>query len=288
MRTYKGSDTVFNVIVIGIVTMIVLIIVLPLFHVVASSFSSTTEVAKGNVGLIPREFTLSGYLAILSNESIRTGFMNSIIYTVLGTIIQVTLQFTAAYPLARKDFKAAKVINIFLIITMFVSGGIIPTYIVVNSLGLINTIWAMIIPGCVSIFNIMIIRTYIIHSIPKEVQDAATIDGCGDFALFWRIILPLCKPVLMIMILYAVVGYWNSYFNSLLYLTDESLYPLQRIVQNLLINNDNSGLGSGEAIVLSEQLKYVSIVVTALPLLVVFPFFQKHFEKGVMIGGVKG
>ena len=163
----------------------------------------------------------------------------------------------------------------------------IPTFLLISQLRMINTIWAIIIPGCVSVFNIIVIRTYIETSIPYELQEAARIDGCGDFGIFLRVILPLSRPIILVMILYAVVGYWNNYFNALLYIQDSSLYPLQRVLQDMLVNNSSS-IGGDIDIASSEQLKYVTIVVSSIPLLVVYPFFQKYFEKGVVMGGVKG
>ena len=171
---------------------------------------------------------------------------------------------------------------------MFVSGGMIPTYLLISQLHMINTIWAIIIPGCVSVFNIIVIRTYIESSIPNEIQEAAKIDGCGDFAIFLKIIIPLSRPIIAVMILYAVVGYWNNYFNALLYVQDTSLFPLQKVLQDLLITNTSSVGGGDVDINMAEQLKYVTIVVSSLPLLVIYPFFQKYFEKGVIVGGVKG
>ena len=192
-----------------------------------------------------------------------------------------------AYPLSRKDFKGRKFLNLFLVLTMFISGGMIPTYLLITQLHLYNTMWAIILPGCISVFNIIVIRTYMESSIPKELQEAAMIDGCGDVRIFTRIVLPLCRPIIAVMILYAVVGYWNSYFNALMYVQDINLMPLQNVLNSILVSNESS-LGSGTDVNLSEQLKYVTIVVSSLPLLVVYPFFQKYFEKGVTIGGVKG
>lgn len=192
-----------------------------------------------------------------------------------------------AYPLSRKDFKGRKFLNLFLVLTMFLSGGMIPTYLLINQLHLYNTVWAIILPGCISVFNIIVIRTYMESSIPKELQEAAMIDGCGDIRIFTRIVLPLCRPIIAVMILYAVVGYWNSYFNALMYVQDVKLMPLQNVLNSILISNESS-LGSGTDVNLSEQLKYVTIVVSSLPLLIIYPFFQKYFEKGVTIGGVKG
>ena len=192
-----------------------------------------------------------------------------------------------AYPLSRKDFKGRKFLNLFLVLTMFISGGMIPTYLLITQLHLYNTMWAIILPGCISVFNIIVIRTYMESSIPKELQEAAMIDGCGDVRIFTRIVLPLCRPIIAVMILYAVVGYWNSYFNALMYVQDINLMPLQNVLNSILVSNESS-LGSGADVNLSEQLKYVTIVVSSLPLLVIYPFFQKYFEKGVTIGGVKG
>ena len=171
---------------------------------------------------------------------------------------------------------------------MFLSGGMIPTYILISELNMLDTIWAIILPGCISVFNIIVIRTYMENSISKEVQEAAMIDGCNDFNIFFRVVLPLCRPVIAIMILYAIVGYWNSYFNAMMYVQTESLLPLQNVLNNILISNESS-LGGGVAdINSSEQLKYVTIVISSLPLLIIYPFFQKYFEKGVTLGGVKG
>ena len=183
-----------------------------------------------------------------------------------------------AYPLSRPDFKGRKFLNIFLTLTMFVSGGMIPTYLLISNLGMLDTIWAIIIPGCVSVFNIIVIRTYMQNSIPAELQEAARIDGCGDFQIFLRVVLPLCRPILFVMVLYAIVGYWNNYFNALLYIQSTDLYPLQRVLQDMLVTNSGS-LGAGDPN-LQEQLKYVTIVVSSLPLLIIYPFFQKYFEKG--------
>ncbi len=284
----KGKNRIFNTIVTSLLMLLVLAVMLPLLHVLASSLSSPSSVATGKVLFWPVEFTLSGFASILRLSSIWLGFFNTMKYTLIGTFITITLQFTCAYALARKEFKARNIISIFLTLTMFVSGGMIPTYMVVKSLNMINTIWAVIIPGCVSVFNIIIIRTYIVTVIPKDVMDAASIDGCGDWYIFTKIVLPLCGPIFAVMVLYSIVGYWNSYFNAQLYLTDDSLYPLQKVLQNLLISANSSSGSIDDTQVLSEQLKYVTIVISAAPLLILYPFFQKYFEKGMMVGSVKG
>lgn len=287
-RRATKKDKIFNGILMVVMGLIALFFLIPLIHVVACSFSSADQVVAGNVGLLPIEFTLDGYKEVFSEESLSRGFLNSLFYTAVGTVIQVTLQLLCAYPLSRRDFKGRKILNIFLVLTMFVSGGMIPTYLLISQLHMINTIWAIIVPGCVSVFNIIVIRTYIESSIPNEIQEAAKIDGCGDFAIFLKIIIPLSRPIIAVMILYAVVGYWNNYFNALLYVQDTSLFPLQKVLQDLLITNTSSVGGGDVDINMAEQLKYVTIVVSSLPLLVIYPFFQKYFEKGVIVGGVKG
>ena len=282
-----STDKIFDWIINILMGAIAIMFLIPLVHVVVCSFSSVNQVIAGNVGLFPVDFTIDGYKEVFADEKLWRGFGNSLFYTFVGTIIQVTLQMLCAYPLSRRDFKGRKVVNLFLILTMFISGGMIPTYLLISKLRMLNTIWALIIPGCVSVFNIIVIRTYMETSIPFELQEAARIDGCGDFGIFCRVILPLSRPIIFVMVLYAIVGYWNNYFNSLLYIQDSSLFPLQRVLQDMLVSN-NSSIGGGTEVGKQEQLKYVTIVVSSLPLLIIYPFFQKYFEKGVVMGGVKG
>jgi len=287
-RKSKGSDKVFDIVVAVVVGLIALLFMLPLLHVVSSSFSNPDDVLSGSVGLFPVNFTLEGYSYIFKQQDIWNGFGHSILYTFLGTLIGVSCQLLCAYPLSRRDFKGKKALNIFLVITMFLGGGMIPTYLVINSLNMFNTIWALIIPGVISVFNIIVIRTYMTSSINKELQEAAMIDGCGDWSIFTKIVIPLCRPIIAVMILYSVVAYWNSYFNGLLYITNRTdLYPLQNVLNNILIRNQSITIGGG-SLALGEQLKYVTIVVSSLPLLIAYPFFQKYFEKGVTVGGIKG
>lgn len=281
-----NHEKIFDIVVAIIMGIVAILFLLPLLNVLACSFSSADKVVAGEVGLIPVDFSLDGYKQVFANGSLTRGFLNSLLYTFLGTIIQVTLQMLCAYPLSRKDFKGRKFLNIFLTLTMFISGGMIPTYLLISELQMLDTIWAIIIPGCVSVSNIIVIRTYMSTSIPNEMQEAARIDGCGDFQIFLKVILPLCRPILFVMVLYAIVGYWNNYFNALLYIQSSDLYPLQRVLQDMLVSNSGS-IGGGDPNV-QEQLKYVTIIVSSLPLLVIYPFFQKYFEKGVVMGGVKG
>ena len=286
-RKSLGSDKVFDVIVMIVTGVIAFLFLLPLINVLASSFSSADEIVAGNVGLFPVKFTLEGYRNVLKDKQIWLGFRNSLLYTLIGTLIQVTCQMLCAYPLSRKDFKGRGFLNLMLTLTMFISGGMIPSYLLITQLKMYDTIWAIILPGCISVFNIIIIRTYMSSSIPYELNEAAMLDGCGDWKLFVKIILPLSRPILLVMILYAIVGYWNSYFNALMYVQTTSKLPLQNVLNNILISNESS-LGSGMDVNAAQQLKYVTIVVSSLPLLVIYPFFQKYFEKGVTIGGLKG
>ncbi|MFA6801487.1 MAG: carbohydrate ABC transporter permease [Acholeplasmataceae bacterium] len=284
----KGSDRIFNWGIILLAFIFATITILPLLHVLASSFSSPSAVNAGRVGLLPIDFTFVSYQTVFQEDAIIRGFLNTIMYTVIGTIIQLTLQFTAAYALTRKDLKFKKFWNLFFIIPMFVSGGLIPTYLVVNALGMINTIWAMIIPGVVNLFNIIIIRTYIKSTIPWEMQESAMIDGATNWKIFLKIVLPLCKPIIAVMALYAIIGFWNAYFNSLIYITDDSLFPLQRVLQRFLISNDSGTIGGGGSEIMAQSLKYSTIVIASAPMLFLYPFFQRFFEKGLMVGSVKG
>lgn len=290
----KSRERLFNTVLNAVMVLFAFITLLPLLYVLANSFSSSDMVNAGKVGLIPKEFTLVGYKRIFADQDIMRGYLNTLLYTAIGVVLQVTLQFTAAYPLSRRDYRFKKPLNLYFIITMFISGGMIPTYLVVKSLQMINTMWAMIIPGCVGVYNIIVIRTYIQSSIPWEFQEAAMLDGCSNFALFFKIVLPLSRPILAVMVLYALVGYWNSYYNSLLYLTRKDLFPLQRVLDKILVSNEanagNAGtsIGAAEQALMNKTLKYVTIVVSSAPLLIIYPFFQKFLEKGMMIGGLKG
>lgn len=278
----------YDVVVYGIAGIMTLLFLLPLLYIVANALSDPTLVYSGKVGLIPKGFTFENVIEVFREEKLVTGFKNTVIYTGLGTIIQLILQFCLAYPLTRHDFKGKTFVNMFIAIPMFVSGGMIPSYLIVKELHLLNTMWAIILPGCVGLYNVIIIRTYIASSIPYELTEAATMDGCNVLQCFVKIVLPLGKPIICIMALYGIVGYWNSYFNSLLYTTDEKLWPLQRVLQRMLITDAGSSGGTLENMIRTEGLKYAVIVVASLPLLIIYPFIQKYFEKGVMIGGIKG
>lgn len=278
----------YDIVVYGIAVIMTIFFLLPLLYILANALSNPELVYSGKVGLIPKGFTFENILEVFRTEKLVLGFKNTLLYTVVGTVIQLVIQFCLAYPLTRRDFKGKTFVNLFVAFPMFVSGGMIPTYLVIKELQMLNTIWAIIIPGCIGLYNVIIIRTYISSSVPYELTEAAMIDGCNVLQCFTRIVLPLSKPIICIMTLYGIVGYWNNYFNSLLYTTDEKLWPMQRVLQRMLIADAGSAVGTLETMTRTEGLKYAVILVSSLPLLVLYPFFQKYFEKGVMIGGIKG
>lgn len=280
---------------VNIIMIIILIIVLwPLIFIVSSSFSSKEAVLAGKVFLWPVDFSLEGYKAVFKTGEVLIGYRNTILYTFFGTILNVFLTMIAAYPLSRKDLPMRRGLIFIFTFTMIFSGGMIPTYIIVSELGLLNTPWAMILPGALSVYNLIITRTFIESSIPHEVYEAAVIDGCDDFRYFFKVLLPLSGSVMAVITLYYAVAHWNSYFNAFLYITDSRLYPLQLVLRNILIANqmDSAMMTDFDAMTskqgLADLMKYSLIVVSSVPVLVMYPFVQKHFVKGVMIGAVKG
>jgi putative aldouronate transport system permease protein len=292
----KG-DLKSSIIIYTILGIFTLIMAYPLLYVISCSLSNPAEVYAGNVILFPRGLSFASFEKVFQNKNILTGYGNTLYYTVAGTLISMVLSFTAAYPLSRKDMAGRGFFMTIFVITMFFSGGLIPLYLVVNNLNLIDTIWGFILPGCLGVWNVIVIRTYISSSIPYELQESAMMDGAGGFTLFFRIIIPLCKPILAVMMLFYIVGYWNSYFNALIFLSDEQKFPLQMILRNILIEQDISkmvggGGGSQETLfqqaMLSESIKYSSIIVSTVPILCIYPFIAKYFEKGLLVGSLKG
>jgi multiple sugar transport system permease protein/putative aldouronate transport system permease protein len=266
----------------------------PLIYIVSASFSDPVAVTSGRVWLWPVQPTLRGYEAIFKHRLLMTGFANSILYTVIGTLISVVLNILAAYPLSRADLPGRGVITFVFFFTTLFSGGLIPTYLVVRDLGMINTRWAMLIPGALGVWNVLIMRTYFQANIPRELYEAAQLDGCDDFTYLGRVVLPLSGPIIAVVALFYAVGYWNTYFNALIYLSDKNLWPLQLVLRDILVqNNINPQMLTDvrELILrqnLRESLKYSLIVVATLPVLLVYPFVQKHFVRGILLGSVKG
>lgn len=288
------EDKILYTVVTTVLVFFIIIVAYPLIYVVSSSFSSGMAVSTGRVLLWPVDFSLEGYKTVFSHRLIGSGYRNTIFYTFAGTLIDVTITVMCAYPLARKDFPMRKFFMVIFIITMFFNGGMIPTYMVVAKLKLTNTIWAMLLPGALSVYNMILVRTFIQNSIPVELLEVAQIDGCSDARYFFSILLQLSKPVIAVITLYYAVGHWNSYFNAMMYLSNEELYPLQIVLRQVLLASkvNLSDMVDVEAMVakqgLSDVLKYALIVVSTAPILCIYPFVQRFFIKGVMIGAVKG
>lgn len=294
MQIESRGDRIFNIINYTILILVTVIVLYPLLFVLSASFSDPQTVLRGEMLLWPKGFNLNSYVKIFQNQDIISGFTNTLIYTSLGTLINLTMTILAAYPLSRKDFVGRNAIMALLVFTMFFSGGLIPTYLLIKNLGMLNSLWVMIIPNAVSIWNIIIMRTFFQQSIPNELQEAATIDGCSNIKILTRIILPLSMPIIAVTILFYAVGHWNAFFNALLYLSDKEKFPLQLILREILIQgqtNDMVKMSTESAIKQQrevEGIKYAVLVVANLPVLALYPFLQRYFVKGVMIGAIKG
>jgi putative aldouronate transport system permease protein len=287
------GDKWFNWINMLLILLFLVVILYPLVFVVSASISSPDAVISGKVWLWPVQPTLDGYAAVFKHKLIWSSFRNSVFYTVAGTFLSVVLTIAAAYPLSRRDLFGKNWFMLLFVFTTMFSGGLIPSYLLVKDLGMLNTVWAMIIPSAMSVFNIIITRTYFKTTLPDEMLEAAQIDGCNDFRYVFSIVLQLSGPIIAVVALYSAVGYWNQYFNGLLYLDNQKLYPLQLVLREILVQNevDASMLDMKEIAAqegLRALLKYSLIVVSSLPLLLVYPFVQKYFIKGVMIGSLKG
>jgi len=294
LKYVSTGDKIFDFINVTLLTILLIITLYPLIFVLSASVSDPFEVVTGNVYLLPKGFNLDAYRRVFSSESIATGYRNSTFYTILGVSISMVLTIFAAFGLSRPDLKGRKFITIMITLTMFFSGGLIPLYLVVKSLGLIGNFWSIILPSAMSAYNMIIMKSYFQSSIPDGIQEAAIIDGCSPWKLLVRIILPLSKPVLAVIALFYAVARWNSYFSCMLYLgSRKDLWTLQLVIREIVIQSTTTemmevGLVSLEQIMAKEALKYTSIVVSSLPLLIIYPFIQKFFVKGVMIGAIKG
>ncbi|NDL60940.1 carbohydrate ABC transporter permease [Phytoactinopolyspora mesophila] len=287
----SNVDRVFMIGVYALLLTFLAVVLIPLLHILASSFSSPNAVSSGRVTLWPVEFSVRGYEVAMSNPQVVTGFVNSLIYTSAGTFISLTLTIAIAYPLSRVDFVGAGIITRFVVFTMLFAGGVIPTYLVVQSLGMLDTRWAMILPQAVGVWQVIIARTYLRHSIPSELYEAAEIDGASDLRVLWSVVLPLAKPMLAVIALMYAIYQWNSYFDALLYLRSDDLYPLQLVLRNILILNTEGGTDTTtmmERRQMADLLKYSLIVISTVPVLLIYPFVARHFSKGATLGAVKG
>lgn len=288
------ADKTFYV-VIGIFLTIFLILVLyPCLFVIAASFSSGGAVQSGQVYIWPVGFNLNGYNQCFNNPNILIGFRNSIGYTIVGTLWNISLTMMCAYPMARSDLPGRNIFMFLFSFTMFFGGGMIPSYILNRSLGLVNTVWVMVLPLSMSVYNMIVARTFIASNIPKDMLEAASIDGCSDAKFFTAIVIPLSKAVIAVLVLFYGVGHWNQYFHAMIYLSDRNIFPLQLFLKEILLsaNIDPSTVSDPELAAqlatLVEVIKYSVIVVALVPVLLVYPFVQKYFVKGVMIGAIKG
>ncbi|MDR9745581.1 carbohydrate ABC transporter permease [Paenibacillus taichungensis] len=284
--------TVAEVILYAFAVLFLIAIIYPIYFIVIASFSDPSSVANGQVWVFPKGFTLEGYRELLRHENIWIGYRNTILYTVVGTLFGLVVNISAAYALSRKDLVGRKFFSLFFIFTMFFSGGLIPTFLTIRDFHLYNTFLVMVLPFSVVVFDMIVARTFFQTSIPGDLWEAAQIDGCGNLRYFVLIVLPLSKAIIAVLGLWIAVGYWNSYFNALIYLKDPNLYPLQLILRNILITNQmQSGMGTGEAaqvaLRLANLMRYSVIIIATIPIMCVYPFIQKYFNQGVMIGAVK-
>ena len=290
----QRKDVVFDVILYTICALLLIVILYPLWFIIIASFSDPSAVAGGHVWLWPVGFTLEGYQELLRQPQVWLGYRNTIAYTVVGTLIALAVNIPAAYALSRKDLWGRKGLMGLYVFTMFFSGGLIPSFINVRNLGLMNTVWAVLLPGAINATNMLIMRNYFIHSIPGELREAASIDGCSPLRTMTSIILPLSKSILIVVTLYYLVGHWNSYFDAMMYLRDSAKYPLQVILRQILLLSqmgdmaEQMGVNDLNTTLIYASLKYAIIVVSAVPLLVIYPMIQRFFEKGIMMGSVKG
>lgn len=290
----SAGERGFDAVVYAISGILLLLVLYPLVFVLSASFSDPVKVMDGELWLWPVGFTLDAYKEIFRYEAVWTGYTNTLIYTGVGTIVNVIMTTLAAYPLSRRDLPGRKILMFLITFTMFFNGGLIPTYLIVRDLGLLNSMWAMVVPTAIATYNLIVMRTYFQNSIPWELQEASLIDGCSNTRLLVHIILPLSKPIIAVMVLFYAVNHWNQFFNALIYLRDDSLYPLQLVLREILIVSQSSFLDSSgstfgmtEKLLLAESIKYGLIIIASIPVLIMYPFVQKHFVKGVMIGSIK-
>ncbi len=287
------SDRIILTIGYFLLGLFALAIFVPLVYVVAASFMDPNVLNNQGISLNLKDWTLDAYRRVLDNAMIWRGFANSFFYSIAFTAISVLVTLLAAYPMSKKEFVGRKFFNAIFIITMFFGGGLIPTFILINNLRMVNTVWAILIPGAFNVWNMILARTYY-QSIPGELREASAIDGADEVRHFFKIMLPVCKPIIAVLALWTFVGMWNSYFDAMIYLNDAELQPLQLVLRSILVQNTpEPGMiadiqSTAEMAKVAELLKYATIVVSSLPLLVMYPFFQKYFDKGIMVGSIKG
>lgn len=289
------QDKVFDIINITLLSIVLLIFLYPLIYVLSASVTKPSEVVTGKMFLFPTSFYFDGYVEIFKYKELWRGYLNSIIIVSLGTILNLTITFMVGYSLSRNDFYAKKFFMVFFIFAMFFSGGLIPTYLLISkTLSMQDSILALIIPSAVSVWNIILAKTYFSNNIPHELLEAAKIDGCGNIRFFMKIAIPLAKPIIAVIALYNIVGRWNSYFDAMIFLDSPKKYPLQLVIKNLLSENQignldpNAGQITIDNLYKVEGMKYGVIILSTLPMLIIYPFIQKYFVNGVLVGSIKG
>jgi len=295
MKVHKTfSDKMIYIVSTTVMVVLSIMILYPLIYIVSASFSSASAVTTGKVLLWPVDFSLDGYKAVFAFKDIWIGYANSIFYTVTGTVLNVIVTMCCAYPLSRPNMQGKKFYTALMLITMYFGGGIIPTYLLINQLGLLNTRTILVISGLVSVYNVIVAKTFLQTNIPGSLVEAAILDGCSEFQVFTRLIIPLSKAIIAVLVLYYAIGHWNSYFDAMIYTNDQNMRPLQLVLRQILVMNQvpQVEMVDRELIMakqgMTELLKYSMIVVSTVPVMLIYPFVQKHFTKGVMIGSVKG
>lgn len=293
-RKMSREDQIFYIVNTVIMILIAIVMVYPLYYIVMASVTDPTVVNTGKLLLFPEKIYLEGYKAAFSYKQLYTGFLNSVFYTVMGTAISIFLTIPGAYALSRRDLKGRNVVMFLFTFTMFFSGGMVPSYMLINKLRLIDTVWAMVLPGALSVYNLIVVRTFFQTNLPDELLEAAKVDGCSDLKFFWNIALRVSGTIIAVMVLFYAVGIWNSYFNAIMYLNSRSRMPLQAVLRDLLILNTVTNelpIDATETVsrmMRADQLKYCVIIISTVPMMILYPFIQKHFTKGVMIGSIKG
>ncbi|MBP3361853.1 MAG: carbohydrate ABC transporter permease [Clostridia bacterium] len=288
------TDRIFDVCNWSCIIIFFLIVLYPLYYIVIASVSDPQEVMNGNVLFAPAGLTLEGFKRVLAYEGMYIGYKNTVFYTVAGTIINLVVTLAAGYSLSRPDLYARKFFTSLFVMTMFFSGGLIPTFLIVKSYGMYNTIWPMLLLGAVNVWNLIITKSFFENNIPVSLLESAQLDGCDDMRFFFKMALPLSKAIIAVLTVYYAVGHWNSYFNAFIYLKDEDKFPLQLFLRQILLQNQfNDELSiessnSMESMFIAESMKYGMIILSTLPILMVYPFVQKFFVQGVMIGAIKG
>lgn len=287
------SDKVLLALGFCLLGIFVVLVIIPIVYVLVASFMDPNVLNSQGISFNFKHWSLDAYRRVFQNEMIWIGFKNSFLYSTLFTIISVFVTILAAYPMSKKELVGRKLLNVVFVITMFFGGGLIPTYLLISQLHMVNTIWALLLPNAFNVWNMILARTYY-QSIPNELHEAATVDGCNEIKYFFQILVPVCKPIIAVLVLWSFVGMWNGYFDAMIYLNNANMQPLQLVLRSILIQNTpQPGMiadiqSTAQQAKIAELLKYSTIVVSSIPLLIMYPFFQKYFDKGIMVGSVKG